>query len=132
MPLSDLLGMPRARVIVHPRPLSDAEANILSARHSDSQSGCYAELILKDVFLENTLYRPRVLRIVAIFLSFEGTGSTVRRRLATTAIGKVLFPKGKLADDPEVFDAATKEAFEASVRKFAEYVQPPARAKRRK
>lgn len=118
-----LFGMPGALVVMHPEPLARAEAASRTTRHSASQSSCYAELILNDLFLEKAPYVGRGVRMTATFLRFEGPGSRVRVQLTTIAYGSMPVSSQHTIESDGELNSLITQALRESVLRFAGYVQ---------
>jgi hypothetical protein len=118
-----LFGMPGASVVMHPEPLSHAEAASRTTRHSASRSDCYGELILNDLFLENVPLVGRGVRMMATFLRFEGPGSQVRVQLTTIAHGAMPVSGLHRIETVDELNSLITQALRESILHFAGYVQ---------
>jgi hypothetical protein len=67
--LRRLLDLPGYRVIRHETPLAPADAE-RAARHADSASSCYAELIVTRVAFRDSDYSGRSLRVGFLYRDF--------------------------------------------------------------
>lgn len=129
--LPALLHVAPARVVVHPEPLTRAEA-LAPGRQSGSASPCYSELIVRQIFYD---YAPMAGKSLRSLLSFRRFGDSpeVRSSFTTFAESGLLTFPAATAEQAQAAESELRQAYRSNVGIFAVYEQAPRRpAKPRK
>lgn len=128
MGLPTLLNLPDYRVVMHPQPLTSREIRSSTTRLADSQSPCYAELMVDDLLLSQNVISGAGLRSSFRFRDF-GPDAAPRRQFGNFVLTKLkVFPP----KTPELMAEATSElrgAFVSNAIQFARALTKPPKRK---
>lgn len=124
-----LLKLETHRLVLHQDALPSRVIRNTPGRIEPSQSPCYAELIVDDVFLQQDVVNGSALKILFRYRNF-GAGTAPERSFGTWIQTRLsAFPPKK----PEELDAALadiRRAYTANVERFAAAMLTPPRTRR--
>lgn len=124
-----LVGRAGYKLVVHPEVLSSRTIRSSTTRIADSQSPCYAELMVDDLLLSQNVISGNALRASFRFRDF-GAGQQPASQFGSFVITELkLFP----AKTPEGVPAAAEElkkAFQSDLGQFAADMLKPHKKKR--
>jgi hypothetical protein len=124
-----LLMLAEHRLVVHDEALSSRTIRSTPGRIDPSQSTCYAELIVDDVFLQQDVVNGSALKILFRYRNFGA--DTVPQRTFGTWVQTAMpaFPP-KRGEGPEAALADIRRAFAANVERFAAALLAPPKRRR--
>jgi hypothetical protein len=132
MDLAGLFGAAPAQLVVHPEPLTRAQASA-PTRQTASASPCYSELIVSQVFYDEAPMAGKSLRSLLVHRRFDGS-ARVQSSFSTWAETELTTFPAKIASEAQAADTELLDAYRSNVYIFARFEQaprPPPKPKRR-
>ncbi|MEI9851582.1 MAG: hypothetical protein WDN24_12890 [Sphingomonas sp.] len=127
--LPRLLGLGPGIIVPHDEPLPRQLATAVRERHGVSDSGCYAELIVSQLFIDHAPMAGREFRSLIVYRTFDAS-PVVASSFATWTATSLARSPIKRPKQPEAEQAEIRAAFDANVRQFAFYANPANRKTR--
>ncbi len=126
--LATMVSVAGSVTVVHEQPLSRAEVTAVKARHAQSASPCYTELVVSQIFYDAAPLAQKSLRSLIVLRRF-GDAAEPKSVFSTWADSDLkLFPPTR----PDQAEAALSEletAYKNNIRLFAGYVANPKKHK---
>jgi hypothetical protein len=121
--LAELFRAAPAQVVIHPEPLSRAQA-LSPARQSPSASPCYSELIVRQIFYDYAPMAGKSLRTLFVYRRF-GDAPEVRSSFSTFGETSLATFPAATAAEAKAAETELQMAYRANVHVFARYEQAP-------
>jgi len=116
--LLGLLKLPPATIVKHEKPLDRHTMNKIKERRADSQSPCYSELIVADLFYQKAAIYGRSLRALFMLREFGAASMPTRIYKSWGGNGLKLFPPKKGEDEKPAMDELVR-VFKANFEEYA-------------
>ena len=118
MDLSGKLGLKPSKIVLHDAPLDRKTVNKISTRRAESASGCYAELIVADLFYQKAAIYGRSLKVLFMLRKFGAATDKPVIYKNWGGNGLKLFPP-KEGEDVQAATAELVDVFKADFDEFA-------------
>jgi hypothetical protein len=116
--LISLMKVPGAKIITHDKPLERHTMNKITTRRAESNSPCYSELIVGDIFYQKAAIYGRSLRALFMYRNFGSGNKIVREYKAWGGNGLKLFPP-KPGEDVQAANDELVHVFQTDFNEFA-------------
>ena len=112
------LGLKPSKIVLHNEPLDRKTVNKIATRRSDSTSGCYAELIVADLFYQKAAIYGRSLKTLFMLRNFGASkeGPAIYKGWGGNGLKK--FPP-KPGEDVQAANEELVSVFKADFEEFA-------------